>query len=66
MAVLVQLRLEGNTYLIFNSDIVNFLWEIDEVETESIVSLICVLSRCFNRQWMRICGVGLKLLFRAS
>ena len=26
-AVLVRLQLEGNTYLLFNSDIVNFVWK---------------------------------------
>ena len=26
-AVLVRLLLEGNTYLLFNSDIVNFVWK---------------------------------------
>ena len=29
-AVLVHLLLEWNTYLLFNSDIVNFVWKTDE------------------------------------
>ena len=33
---------------------------------ESIVLLIFVISRCFNRRWVRGCGLGQKLLFRAS
>ena len=36
-AVLVQLPLEWNTYLLFNSDIVNFVGKIDEGVAESIV-----------------------------
>ena len=48
MAVLVKLSLEWNTYLLFDSDIMNFVWKTDEGETESIVSLIFVLWQCFN------------------
>ena len=29
MAILVHLLLEWNTYLLFNSDIVNFVWKIN-------------------------------------
>ena len=62
----IQLPLGWNTYLLFNSDIVNFVWKNDEGEAESIVLLIFVLRQCFNRQWMRGDGVGQKVLFRAS
>ena len=37
MAILVHLLLEWNTYLLFNSDIVNFVWKAEEREAESIV-----------------------------
>ena len=30
MAVLIQLPLEWNTYLLFHSDIVNLVWKNDE------------------------------------
>ena len=33
---------------------------------ESIVLLIFVIWRCFSRRWMRGCGVGHKVLFRAG
>ena len=33
---------------------------------ESIVLLIFVLWRCSTCQWARVCGLGQKLLFRAS
>ena len=32
---------------------------------QNIVLLIFVLRRCFNRWWVRGCGVGQKVLFRA-
>ena len=48
LAVRVQLPLGWNTYLVFNSDIVNFVWKTNEGETEIIVLLIFVLWRCFN------------------
>ena len=38
--------------MLFNFDIVNFVWKIDEGEAESIVLLIFVLWQCFNRWWM--------------
>ena len=66
LAVRVQLPLEWNTYLLFNTDIMNFGWKTDEGEAESIVLLIFVLCRCFNLRWMRGGGVGQKVLFRAS
>ena len=52
--------------LLSNSDIVNFVWKTDEGEAESIVLLIFVLRRCFNRRLVRGRGVGQKSLFRAS
>ena len=39
----VQLLLWWNIYLLFNSDIVSFVWKTDEGEAESIVLLIFVL-----------------------
>ena len=53
------------TYLVFNSDIVNFVWKTDEGEVESTVLLTFVLWQCFNHRWVRGCGVGQKVLFRA-
>ena len=66
MAIRVQLPLGWNTYVFFNTDIVNFVWKTDEGEAESIVLLIFVLWRCLNLRWMRGGGVGQKVLFRAS
>ena len=51
--VRVQLLLGWNTYLLFNTDIVNFVSKTDEGEAESIVLLILVLWWCFNGRWMR-------------
>ena len=34
--------------MLFNSDIVNFVWKADEGEAESIVLLIFVVWRCFK------------------
>ena len=51
MTVRVQLPLGWDTYLLFNSDIVNFVWKTDDGETEYIVLLIFVLWWCFNRRW---------------
>ena len=68
-AVLVRLLLEGNTYLLFNSDIVNFVWKPIRGgggKTESIVLLIFVIWRCFNRRWVSGCGLGQKVSFRVS
>ena len=72
LTVLLHLPLEWSPYLLFNSDIVNFVWKTDEEEeegregAESIVPLIFVIWRCFNRRRMKGCGVGQKVLFRAS
>ena len=33
---------------------------------EGIVLLIFVIWRCFSRRWVRGCGVGHKVLFRAG
>ena len=52
--------------LLSNPDIVNFVWKTDEGEAKSIVLLIFVLWRCFNRRLARGRGVGQKCLFRAS
>ena len=57
LAVRVQLPLAWNTYLLFNTDIVNFAWKTDLAE--SIVLLICIIWRCLNLQWMRGGGVRL-------
>ena len=66
LAVLVQLPLEWNTYLLSNSDVVKFVWKTNEIEEESILLLIFVLWQCFNRRWVRGCQLGQKVLFRAS
>ena len=42
LAVRVQLMLGWNAYLLFNTDIVNFVWKTNEGEAESIVLLIFV------------------------
>ena len=48
LVVRVQLPLGWNTYLLFNIDIVNFVWKTDERGAESIALLIFVLWRCLN------------------
>ena len=48
LAVQVQLLLGLNTYLLFNTDILNLMWKTDEGEAESIVWLIYFLWRCWN------------------
>ena len=58
LAVRVKLLLEWNTYLLFNTDTVNFVWKTDEGEAESIVLLIFVLSWCLNCPWLRGGGGG--------
>ena len=63
LVVRVKLPFGRNTYLLFNSDIVDFVWKTDGGETESIVLLIFVLWWCFNRRWMRGVGVVQKVLF---
>ena len=55
LAIRVQLLLGWNIYLIFNTDIVNLVWKIDEGEAESIILLIFVLWRCLNRRWSWNC-----------
>ena len=45
-------------YLLFKTDIVNFVSKTDEGEAESIVWLIFVFCLCLNRRWMRGGGVG--------
>ena len=55
LVVQVQLPLGWNTYVLFNTDIVNFAWKTYEVE--SIVLLIFVLWGCLNLRWMKG-GVG--------
>ena len=59
LVVWVQLPLGWNTYLLFNTDIVNFVWKTDERETEIIVLLIFVLWQCLNLCWIGGGGVGL-------
>ena len=66
MTVRVQLLLRWNTYLLFNPDIVNFVWKTDEGKTESIVFLIFILWWCFNCRWMRGGRMGHKVLLRAN
>ena len=46
LAVKVQLQLGWNTYLFFNSDIVNFVWGYDRKHCFA-------LWRCFTRRWIR-------------
>ena len=36
LVVLVHLLLEWNTYVLFNSDIVNFVWKTDEKGRERV------------------------------
>ena len=57
----VQLQLQWNTCLLFNSDIVNFVWKTNVGEAESIDWLIFYLWRCFNCWWVRNCRVGQKV-----
>ena len=73
LAVLFHLPLDWNTYLLFNSDIVNFVWKTNErcrgeggMRAESIVLIIFVLWRCFNLRWVKGCGVGQTFLFRSN
>ena len=53
----ITVRME---YLLFNTDIVNFVWKTKEGEAESIVLLIFVLWRCLNLRWMRLVEWGRK------
>ena len=66
--VWIQLPLECNSYLLFNSDIVNFVWKTDEGDAGGNVLLILVLWWwCFYcmRWWARDGGMGQKVLFTA-
>ena len=51
----VQLPLEWNIYLIFNTDIVSFVWKTDEGEAESIVFInfcsLAVLESSVDERW---------------
>ena len=62
LSIRVQLTLGWNTYLLFNSYIVNFVWKTDEGEAESIVLLIFVLWWCVSCCWVRGCGGGAESL----
>ena len=64
LVVRVRIPFGWNTYFLFNTDIVNFMWKTDEEEAKSIVLLI--FWRCLNCQWMRDNGFGQKFLFRGS
>ena len=66
LVVQVQLLLGWNTYLLLNTDIVNFVWKTDDGEAESIVLLIFVLWQCLNRPWMSGGEVGQNVLNRTS
>ena len=66
LGVRVQFSLGWNTCLLFNTDVVNFVWKNDEGEEGSIVLLIFVFWRCLNRRWVRVGGVGQKVVFRAA
>ena len=48
--------------MLFNTDIVNFVWKTDEAE--STILLIFVLWQ--NLWWVSGGGMGQKVLFRAS
>ena len=52
--------------MLFNTDIVNFVWKTDEGEVESIVLLIFDFWQCLNLRWMRGGGMMQKVLFRAN
>ena len=66
LVIRVQLPLGWNTYLLFNTDTVNFEWKTDEAETESICFVNFVFWQCLNCQWMGDGAVGKKVLFKAS
>ena len=57
----VQLPFVWNTYLLFNSDFVKFVWEANEEEAESIALLIYALWWYFNDRWKRGGRVGRKI-----
>ena len=60
MAVRVQLPSGWNTYLLFNTDMVNSVSKTHERQADSIALLIFVLWRYLIRRWMRDSGVGQK------
>ena len=60
VAVRVQLPSGWNTYLLFNTDMVNSVSKTDERQADSIALLIFVLWRYLIRRWMRGSGVGQK------
>ena len=62
LAVRVQLPLGWNTFVLFNTDIVNFVWKTDVAESN--ILLIFVLWQ--NLWWVRGGGMEQKVLFRAS
>ena len=64
LVVRVQLPLGCNTYLLFNSDIVNFVGKIDEGEAKNIVLVIFDLLWRLNCRWVRVGGVEQIILFR--
>ena len=66
LEVQFQLPLGWDTYLLFNSDIVNFEWKTDEGKAESIVLLFFVLWWFFNHWWVRGVGVGQKSYLRPA
>ena len=53
--VQVQLRLGWNTYLLFNTNIVNFVWKTNEEEAESIAFFsfgsLAVLQSSVDEGW---------------
>ena len=51
------------TLICFSILILNFMWKTEEGEAESIVLLIFVLWRCFNRRWVKSYGVMQKIVF---
>ena len=63
---LITVRLGWNTYLLFNTDIVNFVWKTDEGEAKSIVFVNFYFLVVLEYRWMRGDGGGQKVLFRAS
>ena len=55
--------------MLFISHIVNFVWKTDDGGREGeeiIFLLIFVLWGCFYHWWMRVSGLGQKVLIRAS
>ena len=65
LAVEVKLPLRWNTYLLLNTDTVDFDWKTDEGETESIVFLI-FLWWCLNCRPMRGSEVEQKVLLKGT